>query len=147
MPPFVAAGRLGETQLARLDAILGGLKDTGAFRVVLIHHPPVSDAVETKKLVDREALLSVLATRGAELILHGHDHNHALRWIDGPGGTRVPAVGISSASAVLRPNKDGAAYSLFRIDGQAGAWRCEMETRGVAPRGEIVTLKKTVLAG
>ncbi len=145
MPPFVAAGRVGEAQLAKLDQTLADL--SGAFRVVLIHHPPVSDAPELKKLTDREALLRVIAARGAELVLHGHDHQHALRWLDGPDGTRVPAVGISSASSVLRPNKDSAAYNLFRIDGTAGAWSCEMETRGLIPGGAVASLKRATLSG
>ena len=38
---------------------------------------------------------------GAELVLHGHDHLHMINWLAGPNGTRVPAVGVPSASAAL----------------------------------------------
>src|SRR5215831_18702572 len=38
--PFLATGRLGERQLARLAEVLEQTRDS--FRVVLIHHPPVS---------------------------------------------------------------------------------------------------------
>src|SRR5262249_12598299 len=42
--PFLATGWLGANQLAELSAVLNKLKAEGVFRVVLIHHPPVSAA-------------------------------------------------------------------------------------------------------
>lgn len=40
MPPFIAAGQLGETQVADLTRALRTLGTEDVFRVVLIHHPP-----------------------------------------------------------------------------------------------------------
>ena len=58
-------------------------------------------------------LLRVIAAHGADLVLHGHDHLHMLNWLTGPNGTRVPAVGVPSASAAPGTSKDAAAYNLY----------------------------------
>jgi 3',5'-cyclic AMP phosphodiesterase CpdA len=125
--PFMATGRLGEPQLARLDALLDEL--AGLCRVVLIHHPPKSPHSRVKRLVDAADLLAVLRRRGAALLLHGHDHVHALEWLDGPNGP-IPSVGVPSASAASA-HPEHAAYNLYRIEENAGAWRCEMISRGM----------------
>jgi 3',5'-cyclic AMP phosphodiesterase CpdA len=145
-PPFDATGLVGEPQLHALGAMLEAAKAQGAFRVVLIHHPPVSTRSADKRLRDSTALLAVIAAHGAELILHGHDHIDALVWLDGPQ-RRVPAVGVPSASAKPGASKCDAGYNLYRIGGGPGAWICEMEARGIAPDGALVTLSKAPLAG
>jgi 3',5'-cyclic AMP phosphodiesterase CpdA len=127
--PFMATGRLGQQQLARFAEALAATR--GLFRVVLIHHPPTSPLKRyMRRLTDAAALRGVLARHGAELLLHGHDHRRALVRLDGPSGTKIPAVGVPSASA-LSPHgsEDGAGYTIFRIDGEAPAWRCEMIAR------------------
>jgi 3',5'-cyclic AMP phosphodiesterase CpdA len=126
--PFMATGRLGERQRARLAELLDQTRD--AFRIVLIHHPPLSPAQRhLRRLIDAPDLRGVLAAKGAELLLHGHDHQRALIWLEGPG-KKIPAVGVPSASARLpHGDEDGAGYHLFNIDGTAGSWRCEMITR------------------
>ncbi len=127
--PLMATGKLGAEQLARLDALLAKLGEDDVFRVVLVHHPPVGHAGDRFKcLVDAGALRAVLKKRGAELVLHGHDHVHSVKYVDGPSAP-VPIVGVPSASALGRSG-DPAAYHLFRIDGGKGAWQCEAITRG-----------------
>ena len=92
--PFMATGRLGAAQLRRLAEILAALAEDGSFRIVLIHHPPLTlPVINTKWLVDEKDLRGVLARHGAELVIHGHDHVHSLVWLDGPN-TRVPALGV-----------------------------------------------------
>jgi len=135
--PFMATGRLGPNQLATLAPLLDALKAESLFRVILIHHPPVSEAKAHKRLTDAAGFLSVIAAHGAELLLHGHDHLHMLNWLDGPGGTRVPAVGVPSASAAPGTAHDAAAYNLYRIGGAPGAWTCTMTSRGIAAGGAI----------
>jgi 3',5'-cyclic AMP phosphodiesterase CpdA len=128
--PLMATGRLGTEQIARLDGLLAQL--TGHFRVVMVHHPPGrSRSGRFKRLTDAAALRAVLARRGAELVLHGHDHVHALDWLAGPHG-QIPALGVPSASAAMVEGHDvePAAYNLYRIDSNAGAWRCVAVTRG-----------------
>ena len=123
--PFMATGRLGETQLARLAEALEQTRES--FRTVLIHHPPLSPARRFfRRLIDGADLRRVLTEKGAELLLHGHDHRRSLVWLDGIGNKKIPAVGVPSASAYAKYAKeDLAGYNIFRIEGSSGDWRCE----------------------
>jgi 3',5'-cyclic AMP phosphodiesterase CpdA len=129
--PLSAAGRLGREQIARAAEILRRLADEGLFRVVLIHHPLRHRwASPHKRLIDAAAFRRALALAGAELVLHGHDHRHALVWLDGPGHP-IPVVGIPSASAGPNGRHDEpAGYNLYSIAGGPGAWTCEVISRG-----------------
>jgi 3',5'-cyclic AMP phosphodiesterase CpdA len=134
--PFLATGRLGERQLSRLADLLEETR--GSFRIVLIHHPP-SGALRRylRRLVDAASLRRVLAAKGAELLLHGHDHRRSLVWLEGPR-TKIPAVGAPSASAQApHGDEDGAGYNIFHIDGIPGDWRCEMLERQRAADGSV----------
>src|SRR5580692_2444999 len=46
-----------------------------------------------RRLTDADDLHSVLAEKGAELLLHGHDHCRSVVWLDGPGA-KIAAVGV-----------------------------------------------------
>jgi 3',5'-cyclic AMP phosphodiesterase CpdA len=144
--PFMATGRLGAAQLARLAETLVALAREQVFRVVLIHHPPVSQASRHKRLTDAAQFLRVIGTHGAELVLHGHNHLHMINWLSGPNGARVPAVGVPSASAAWGMSKDAAAYNLYAIDGAPGAWTCEQISRGVAPSGAVTQQRRLKLS-
>ncbi|HXQ41573.1 MAG TPA: metallophosphoesterase [Candidatus Udaeobacter sp.] len=133
MPPHMAAGRIGQQQLARLATVLKTSRDQSLCRVVLIHHPPVSDpAYKLKQLLDSEEFLAVIASEGAELILHGHTHMSGLTYLPTPAG-RVPVVSVPSASAKPTQHHDPARYHLYRIERQGGVWRIDVEVRGIAP--------------
>jgi 3',5'-cyclic AMP phosphodiesterase CpdA len=143
--PFLATGWLGTKQLAALTALLRDLAREKLFRVVLIHHPPVSAAARHKRLLDAAVLRRVLAEQGAELLLHGHDHRDMLNWLPGPDGTRIPAVGVPSASAAPGTTHDNAGYHLYGIGGSPGAWHCEMIARGIRADGEVRERARMVL--
>jgi 3',5'-cyclic AMP phosphodiesterase CpdA len=129
--PFMATGRLGDAQLARLADILRAIAGEPLFRVILIHHPPIPNRGHyMKRLIDAPALRALIAEHGAELLLHGHNHEQQLIWLDGPNG-RVPAIGVPSASAIISDHDEAAAYNLYRIAGAPGAWECEMIVRGL----------------
>jgi 3',5'-cyclic AMP phosphodiesterase CpdA len=145
--PFLATGWLGTLQLAGLAETLNELKKENLFRVLLIHHPPVSKAGRSKSLLDAPVLRRIIAAHGADLVIHGHDHLHMLNWLDGPNGSKVPAVGVPSASAKPGTDKDAAAYNLYRIDGAPGAWRCELISRGVTRDGGMTEQKRFMLVG
>jgi 3',5'-cyclic AMP phosphodiesterase CpdA len=121
------------------------MKKEGRFRVVMVHHPPISQAKSHKRLIDAAALKQVLAEHGAELLLHGHDHLAMLNWLADPDSNGVPAVGVPSASAAPGMSHDAAAYNLYTIGGAPGAWTCEMVARGVTPSGDVVEQKQVVL--
>jgi len=145
--PLLATGWLGTLQLAGLAETLNQLKTENLFRVLLIHHPPVSQAGRSKALLDAPVLLRIIAAHGADLVLHGHDHLHMINWLNGPNGTRVPAIGVPAASAAPGTGKDAAAYNLYRIDGSRGDWHCEIISRGIAANGEVGEQKRFKLIG
>ena len=145
--PFMATGRLGEEQIARLGETLAALAREPVFRVVLINHPPLSEARPHKRLIDAAEFLQVVGRHGAELVLHGHDHLHMLNWLPGPNGSRVPAVGVPSASGAWKTSKNAAAYNLYAIDGAPGAWRCDMISRGVMASGAVEQQRRRKVLG
>jgi 3',5'-cyclic AMP phosphodiesterase CpdA len=145
--PGLATGTLGKRQVDALEALLRDLKRDGLFRVVLIHHPPVSHTGWRKRLTDAARLKRALAAEGAELLLHGHDHRRMLNWLAGPGGARVPAVGVPSASASPVTAKQSAAYNLYSIEGAPGAWSCQVTSRGVGRGGKVTEVKLMTLFG
>jgi 3',5'-cyclic AMP phosphodiesterase CpdA len=135
--PFMATGRLGEKQLAGFADALEQTR--GNFRIVLIHHPPVSPMRRfLRRLTDAAAFRSVLAEKGAELVLHGHDHRRLVTSLQGPDDRKIPTIGVPSASARVRHGEeDSAGYHLFHIDRAGDAWRCEMIARERSVDGTI----------
>lgn len=117
-----AWGQIGEAQLGRLEAILLAPELTGKTRIVLIHHPPVMHKPgEHRNLRDREAFAAVLARAGAELVLHGHDHEDQRAELTGPSGKPIPVIGAGSASYAGGPERR-ARYSIYEIEGGAIIW-------------------------
>jgi len=143
--PFLATGHLGKGQLADFAAALDQTR--GSFRVVLIHHPPVTPLRRyLRRLTDAASFRGVLAAKGAELLLHGHDHRRLFNWLQGPGGAKIPAIGVPSASAHARHgDEDSAGYHIFHIDGAGSAWRGKMIARERGVDGTIrETLRRTI---
>ncbi len=146
-PPLMATGALGAEQIARAAEMLAGLRNAPLFRVVMIHHPPhVPPTSYAKRLVDAAAFRQAIAGAGAELVIHGHDHVHSLSWIDG-GSARVPVIGVPSASAAPGTRYQAAAYNLYAIGGQNGAWTCEVVSRGLDGRGGVGETNRYELSG
>jgi 3',5'-cyclic AMP phosphodiesterase CpdA len=112
-----AWGRMGQEQLARLEALLGAPEVTSRRRLLLIHHPPlVNRDGENLNLRDRAALQALLARTGVDLVLHGHDHRDFFKELPGPGGTRIPVVGAGSASYAGGPDRRSR-YHVVELDG------------------------------
>ena len=117
-----AWGRIGDEQLARLEAMLVAPELTGKTRVVLIHHPPVRQKHgEERNLKDRAALAAVLARVGADLVLHGHDHQDERTELAGPNGKPIPVIGGGSASYTGGPERRSR-YNLFEVEGAHITW-------------------------
>ena len=142
-PPLMATGRLGRSQLQRLERMLAKLSAEQAFRVLLVHHPLRSNS-RIKRLTDSSELLALLRQHGVELILHGHDHVHSTVWVDGPRG-KIPVVGVPSASALAHGRYPAAAYNLFSIERAGVAWRVEQTVRSVDEALRVGQLQKTRL--
>lgn len=143
-PPFVAAGRMGEAQIAALGPLLQRLGEEGWVRVVMIHHPPLpGQAPPRRALQDAVVLADVLERHGAELVLHGHNHRQMLAWrrFSDRG---FPVLGVASASAArAQKHEPFACYHLLRIRRENGATMINCETRGLAQAdGEVVSLAR-----
>ncbi len=147
-PPFVAAGRLGEVQLTALADLLSKVEAEGLIRVVLIHHPPLPGQASARRgLHDAAALQSVLVERGAELVLHGHNHrdSHAdFAWARG----RIPVIGVASGSmGRVHKGEPLGRYNLLRIGRADNRAHIECVTRGLdASGGAIHLIERKVVA-
>jgi 3',5'-cyclic AMP phosphodiesterase CpdA len=115
--PLLAVGRLGPSQIDRLDTILERLGDEGLVRIVLIHHPVIEGHSKPRHdLVDLRGFARVIRRRGADLVLHGHEHALLEGALSGPGERSVPVHGIASGtSRSSRPGHE-AAYSIYRVE-------------------------------
>lgn len=145
--PLVAAGRLGEAQLAALGDLLTLCQDEGLVRVVLIHHPPLPGQTAPRRaLQDAEQLANVLAERGAELVLHGHNHLDSLVWHSSRGGA-IPVVGVASGSASRPHGREPLArYHLYRFAGDGPSQTIEMVVRGLGGEGgDVVEIRRQLL--
>ena len=60
----------------------------------------------------------------------------------------IPVVGVPSASEAPPGEHDRAGYNLYRVEGEAGAWRCDAISRGLSAGGDtVVEIGRTRLAG
>ena len=119
--PFFATGRVGHRQAQDLDSLLTNLKSKGLFRIVMIHHPPLSGSARFGRgLRDAAAFEAVMLHAGAELVLHGHNHVFSARMTPGPNGM-IPVLGAGSASAVPGTPHHRAEYTLISIDDESHA--------------------------
>jgi 3',5'-cyclic AMP phosphodiesterase CpdA len=124
-PWFTAWGRIGETQLARLEQALADPRLIGCFRVVAIHHPPAGERARSavRGLRDRGAFADVLARAGAELVVHGHEHLDLVEHLAGPAGMAIAVRGIQSGTYEAGKPDRRARYRIYEIDTATGAPR------------------------
>jgi len=131
--PHLAVGSIGALQLHRLEKILSQTARQKYFRVVLIHHPPVSGTVSwRKRLTDAPAFQSLLARFGAELILHGHAHRAHQGYLKTPSGS-VPVMGAPSITALDHQPDRRARYYLYHISPGADDWNVRLQIRIYSP--------------
>jgi 3',5'-cyclic AMP phosphodiesterase CpdA len=124
-----ATGRLGSDQLARLDGMLERLQREHRCRVLLAHHSPIDGlSGRRRRLIDAAPLRSCIARRGADLILHGHEHAFSFGQVPGPEGP-VPVFGSPSASRFAAEPELMAQYQVYEIDGSSAEWRIVVESR------------------
>jgi 3',5'-cyclic AMP phosphodiesterase CpdA len=135
-PALFATGKLGESQMRRLEDTLAALDDSGLLRVLLIHHPPVPGTEKwRKRLIDAPVLCRLLERTPVDIVLHGHQHRpgHALVRIT---DREIPVFGIPSASAAGLHCAHASTYNEydvslhphgFRVDVKARRWHHETE--------------------
>jgi 3',5'-cyclic AMP phosphodiesterase CpdA len=130
--PHLAIGSVGAKQLAALEQKLAELGRKKLFRIILIHHPPVPGTVKPRaSLRDSAEFARVVASAGAELVLHGHTHrmsHHAIATSRGD----VPVIGVASASAKAQhAHREQAQFHVYTVANEADRWRLDLEIRGL----------------
>ena len=143
-PPFLATGDLGAAQIARAERLLVETAAEGLCRIVLIHHPPLTDQSRWKELTDASAFQAMIRRVGCEAILHGHNHRSEIARIAGPDGA-VPVLGVTSASAARGSKYGRARWHLIYIERDGEGWRLRVQIRalnadssGCEPDGDLV---------
>lgn len=145
--PFMATGHLSERQLEMLRLMLRQQHRHGMFRVVLLHHPPAPEfTYRSQRLVEADEFLQVIREEGAELVLHGHLHVGSVVFVEGKD-SEVPVVGVPSASNPPGNTRPGAAFNLYRIGGEPGAFNCHMTSIGFGGEREPGFIEDRQLIG
>jgi 3',5'-cyclic AMP phosphodiesterase CpdA len=145
--PLIADGALGAAQAVRFDAMLEHARKTYPAVVVMIHHPPHRGGAKLfRGLRDAVRFEEILARHGADLVIHGHNHKRSLAWRPGPNGSKVPLVGVASASAVPGDPQHLAAYHLYRLTPGRGRCGIEMVVRGMQfLQGPVTEIERITL--
>jgi 3',5'-cyclic AMP phosphodiesterase CpdA len=129
-----ASGSLGPRQLEILPGLLRDMKAKGYYRAVMIHHPPLPGLAPPRKaLTDAADLRDILATEGAELVLHGHNHRQMLNVLAGHDGN-IPVIGVPSASMNGTGHAGPAAWNLYEINRNQGTWVTHVSIRAWDPK-------------
>jgi 3',5'-cyclic AMP phosphodiesterase CpdA len=111
-----AWGEIGAEQLSKVEAALISPAARSRKRIVLLHHPPVRQkGGEDRNLKDRKALSDLLVRVGADLVLHGHDHQDENATLRCPNGSTIPVVGAGSASYAGGAERR-ARYNIYEFD-------------------------------
>jgi len=145
--PFLASGAVGPRQTKEVAAMLEASGQAGFVRVVMIHHSPLRSARFGRGLRDHIAFTRMLSEKGAELVLHGHDHRQAVRFLERREGPAIPVIGVASASAVPGTQSHRAAWHNFTITLDQSGLVIEMATRGTVDGTEafVETSRRDVL--
>ena len=131
--PHLAIGSIGDPQLKKLETILKQTAGQRLFRIMSIHHPPISGIVgRRKRLTDAPALRKLLARYGTELILHGHVHKTAYNTLNTPAGL-IPVVGAPSASSSGRTHEHRPLYYVCKIIPSGDGWNVNVAERVYSP--------------
>ncbi len=124
-----AGGTVGTDQLQKLDTNLQSLRERGFYRLVMIHHPPAPGMTSNiRSLSDASALEAVLKKQGAELVIHGHNHQRNFNEIVSDT-TRIPVLGVPSASMAAGSNHPPAAWNRYDIERYKGTWKTHVQIR------------------
>ena len=129
-PPLMATGTAGDAQIDRLAGLLRATAAQALFRVVYLHHCPLSGQEKwRKRLTDAPALEAALAENGVELVLHGHGHRGHHRRLATRDGD-APVIAVPSASALGLHGKDVAGYNCYAVSRATHGWNLTIRERG-----------------
>ncbi len=146
-PPFIAHGRIGETQLAAIEKALRHVALKGLFACLMLHHPPLPGQVPDRRaLVDAGKMVKLIEQNPMGLVLYGHNHLDAIAWIDNKEhkNGKVAVCGAASGSAYRRHNREPLArYYLYTFTQGSDELRVERVTRGLnESRDNVIELDR-----
>ena len=99
----------------------------------MVHHPPNRGGGGAgRSLSDRREFEEIVSRRGADLVIHGHNHRMTISYIE-RDEVRIPVVGVQSASASGGTRMHRAGYNLFRIEPEKGGLKITARARGLSP--------------
>jgi 3',5'-cyclic AMP phosphodiesterase CpdA len=128
-PPLMATGTLGPEQLRRLPTLLQNAASKEQFRVVYLHHCPLTGHEKwRKRLTDAAQIQALLQEHGAELVLHGHGHRAHFNELPSRAGI-VPVIAVPSASALGLHGADIAQYNRYAVERNDSGWQLQIDTR------------------
>jgi 3',5'-cyclic AMP phosphodiesterase CpdA len=123
-PPFVAAGELGEAQIAALGRILEHPEVASRTAVIAIHHPAVNPRSQLnlylEGLRDAPALVAQLRPLSHGLLVHGHLHRRIQRDVPTESG-RIHQIGATSASLHHDAADRMAGFNVYELDDSGDA--------------------------
>jgi 3',5'-cyclic AMP phosphodiesterase CpdA len=133
--PGSAAGEVGPLQMAALAHVLEATEKAGLVRLVMIHHPPVPGlATGARGLRDSRDFAGTLERHGADLVIHGHNHQMMSSVYAG-----IAIEGVASASAArAQGHEPPARYNLIRVATRGTGREITIETRGARGAGEPI---------
>lgn len=141
-PIGFATGQLGPAQLEALDGLLDELAAEGRCRIILLHHPPLGPLITRRRaLRDESALRRVIARRGAELVLSGHQHVFMLGGMPGPRRP-VPVIAAPSASLAQGHSETGG-YVRYRVETATREPRITVQLRRFEPAKARLAVEQT----
>ena len=143
--PHLAVGSIGAGQLQHLETILARTAQKRLYRVVLIHHPPLpGQAGWRRALRDAHEVQEILRDHGAELVLHGHNHEQSVLDCETISGPAI-VVGVPSASEAVDGRVPAARYNEYAIERAGNGWHVEMTGRAATKDGQVLECEKRVL--
>jgi 3',5'-cyclic AMP phosphodiesterase CpdA len=123
--PFVAAGRIGRSQLDAFARVLAHPEVSRRTPVVALHHPPHNPKSRLKAMIEGLDDAALLWTSVREIpvgmVLHGHLHRRVRRQ-DATARGHVVSVGATSASLEDEASAKMAGFNVYEIgsDGALG---------------------------
>ena len=85
------------------------------------------EKILTNELSDAAELKAILCEEGAELVIHGHNHQRELRWLE-CGNSRIPAIGVPSAT-MTQDADHPAEWNFYDIARHKGGWQTRVQIR------------------
>jgi len=124
VPPLMAWGRIGDTQMADIDRVVAAETRAGQTVAIGLHHHPTRAPHKrydgSRNLRDAAALRAIAERHGVALMMHGHNHYFHVRRMR----EATTIIGGISSSTTAHP---GAPYRM----GQTAIWTVADGTVGL----------------